>query len=96
MEDKSEEVILDNAVSQVVNTLKFYGVEIINMEVSEKGPPSFKVQIISSKSKREIKDTLNIVYWSLWSLVYGKYTDENKNNKIVLNYKIVKKGRNES
>lgn len=96
MEDQSEK-ILNDAVSQVINTLKFYGIELVNMEVSEKGPPSFKVQVVESKSKRELKDTLDIAYWILWSLVYGKRTEENSDNKINLTYRIVKRERkNES
>lgn len=76
---------IDNAVTQVIDTLKFYGVELVGME-SDLKVPSFRVKVTDSAMKRDLEETLNITYWILWTLTYGTRDKDNESLKIDLKY----------
>lgn len=79
---------LENLVESVVTTFKFHGVSITGFDLDEEGVPSFSVIISEKKRRKSLEDTLNFVYWTLWSLVYGKH-EESSTERIILNYKEV-------
>lgn len=79
---------LDELISKVITTFKFHGVEIKKMKLN-KEVPEFDITISKSKKIRDTKEELDFVYWTLWSLIYGKYT-EGRSEEIILNYKEVR------
>lgn len=80
---------LNEAIQAVVDTFKFHGVSITNMDISGY-IPSFDVIVSKSQKIKSLEDTLDFVYWTLWTLIYGKYDKEKFFEKeIELNYKEV-------
>ena len=84
MDEQSKKI--NTAVEQVINTLKFYGVELVRMELKDNRAPFFQVKIIDDLMKRDLNTTLNITYWTLWTLIYGSRDDTNHNLSIKLEY----------
>lgn len=80
---------LDEVVQSVIDTLNFQGVTILEMDILEDDIPYFKVAMSKKKRYRTEQDTLDFVYWTLWSLIYGKYSEDKSDLKIVLDYKEV-------
>lgn len=79
-----EESKLDELVSKVISTFKFHGITIKNMRFKE-GLPEFDIEISKSRKFRELKDELDFAYWTLWTLIYGEYSDK-RTEQIILNY----------
>ena len=79
---------LNPVIDQVIDTLKFHGVEITNVSITG-WSPSFKIIVYSKSLKKDLQTTLNFAYWVLWTLVYGKYSDDKSNLKIALDYSTV-------
>lgn len=75
---------LDELISKVISTFKFHGITIRNMKF-EGGLPEFDIEISKSKRFRDLKDELDFAYWTLWTLIYGEYSDS-RTEQIVLNY----------
>lgn len=83
MNDKNK---LDNLINDIVNTLKFYGAEITGIDLSPKGLPSIRIIVHSRERKKSLQEVLDLAYWSLWTLLYGEYSDDKKDLKINLLY----------
>ena len=81
-----EESKLDLIINSVVDTLKFHGVTIDNIELSPRGIPRISVSISKSKRYKSLDDTLDLVYWTMWILLYGKYDESKEELKINLDY----------
>ena len=75
-------------VDSVINTLKFQGVEIVSVNITDT-IPKFKVTISRKVMSKDINFVLTFTYWTLWTLVYGKISKSNENYKIELDYKEV-------
>ncbi len=82
----NSEDILDTVINQIVDTFKFHGVKITNMEIKPNGVPTFTISISKEKRYRTLEDTLTFVYWSLWVLIYGEYSEEKSDLIIELDY----------
>ena len=91
--EKSNDEVLEDVVSQVIDTFKFHGITLTGMEVPETNSsldyPLFKIQISKSKRYRSLEDTLTLAYWTLWTVVYGEHSEDKTNLKIKLEYKEV-------
>lgn len=78
---------LTNLSDHVVNTLKFYGVKLVKMELEPNIVPTVYVNLYKKKLKKSVEETLNIVYWVFWSFLYGQYSNKKaKTCKLQLNY----------
>ena len=63
------------------------GVTLTNVDIKD-GSGVFYVSLNKSKLIQSVEETLKSVYGILWTLVHGKLTDENRDEKIDLQYKI--------
>lgn len=80
---------INEAINQVVDTLKFNGVTVESFDLSEKGVPQVSIMIDKQKQFRKLEDTLDLAYWSFWTLLYGSYDKEKSERlKLELNYRI--------
>lgn len=86
---ESNEEKLEQIVKSVVDTLKFHGAEIKEMTISRKGIPCFKIRVSQKGVKKSLQDTLDLVYWTLWTLLYGKYDESKKDLVVGLDYEEV-------
>ena len=84
--DKITDERLESLIGSVVSTLDFHGVTIKGMKLSRLGLPSFKVAVSKKKRSKSLDDTLNFTYWTLWTLLYGKYEDSKSELKLNLDY----------
>lgn len=80
---------LDDIINQVIDTFSFHGVSVTDMTLEPDGTPSFSVSISKQKRYRTLDDTLNFVYWTLWTLLYGEYAEEKSDLILNLDYKEV-------
>ena len=75
-------------VSLVLDTLSQMGVTLTGMKTEE--IPEYDIELSQKNLIQSVEDTLKSSYGILWSLTYGKLTDENRLNKINLKYKVVR------
>lgn len=80
---------LEECVNKIIDTFKFQGITVANMELSKEGIPSFYVQVSRKSRYRSLDETLTFAYWTLWSLLYGEYSEDKSHLKISLNYEEV-------
>ena len=80
---------LDDILAKVIDTFAFHGVTITSMDILPTGKPIFSVTINKQKMYRTLQDTLDFVYWSLWTLLFGEYSEDKKSLELILNYKEV-------
>ena len=73
---------LEELVLKVIETFKFYGIEIDSMTL-ENGIPEFNITVLEKDMKYDLNKTLDFAYWTLQKLIYN---DESQ--KILLNYEI--------
>lgn len=78
---------LGDLVNLVLATLNQMGATLMNID-SDKQVPTYYVQLDKDKLLHSVDDTLKSIYGILWTLTYGKITDENRNEVIRLEYKI--------
>lgn len=78
----------DQIVSFVLDTLAQMGVEITHMRV-DLVPPVYCVSLKKNDLIQSVEETLKSTYGILWSLTYGKLSDENRQEVIDLRYKLV-------
>lgn len=71
----------------VLSTLSQMGVTLTNVD-TKNDSGVFYVSLNKSKLIQSVEETLKSVYGILWTLVHGKLTDENRDKKIYLQYKI--------
>ena len=81
--------VMDNAISQVIDTFKFHGIEIASINLLEDGCPEVNIKVSTSKRFKPLDDTLNFAYWTLWTLLYGSYSEDKNYLKLELNYEEV-------
>ena len=80
---------INEAINQVVDTLKFNGITVESFDLSEKGVPQVNIMIDKQIQFRKLEDTLDLAYWSFWTLLYGPYDKEKSERlKLELNYRI--------
>jgi len=77
---------LSKVLDVVIESLGTVGVEIDSFDHNDESPV-FNVCIDGDNENYEESDVLNYTYRLLWTLVNGKVTDDNRDNKIVLNYR---------
>lgn len=86
--NKNEEGIR-SVVKLMIKTLNQMGVTLVNIDVDSSNVPIFFIEVDKSKILQSLEDTLNSAYGILWTLVNGKVTDENRDEKIDLRYNVV-------
>ena len=80
---------INEAINQVIDTLKFNGFTVERFDLSNKGVPQVDILINTQTQFRSLEDTLDLTYWSFWTLLYGPYDEEkSKRLKLNLNYRI--------
>lgn len=72
----------------VIKTLDQMGVTLKDID-PDKEEVVFYVSLSKSRLLQSVDETLRSVYGILWTLVYGKITDKNRNEKIDLEYEVV-------
>lgn len=77
----------EKVVNHTIAALSSMGVDLISLDISN-NTPIFYISINKLKFDT-IDDLLNSVYWVLWTLVYGKQDDSNKDLSIELKYKVI-------
>ena len=77
---------LDELISNIVDTFKFYGITIDRMTLHHK-VPEFDISVTEKNLKYDLNKTLDFAYYTLRSLVYGE--NPRKNQEIILNYNLV-------
>lgn len=75
-------------VKMMIKTLNQEGVTLLNIDV-EKELPTFYVELDGKRMIQSVEDTLKSAYGILWTLIYGKVDDWNRNLKIDLQYNII-------
>lgn len=79
----------EKIVTLVLDTLSQMGVTLTGMRSGEE-VPEYDIELSQKNLIQSVEDTLKSSYGILWSLTYGKLTDENRLNKINLKYKVVR------
>lgn len=82
------EAKVKEVIKMIVKTLNQMGVTLLNVDVDLETPVYF-VEIDGKRTIQSLNDTLTSTYGILWTLTYGKVTDENRELKIDLQYKVV-------
>lgn len=72
----------------VIKTLDQMGVTLKDID-PDKEEVVFYVALSKSRLLQSVEETLKSVYGILWTLVHGKITDKNRNEKIDLEYEVV-------
>ncbi len=86
MKDINDKQLTDLS-DHIVNTLKFYGVTLVKIEIDQESIPVIYVNIYKKKLKKSLDETLTIVYWVFWSFFYGQYSKKKtKTYRLQLNY----------
>lgn len=75
-----------NVGQTVIKTLDQMGVTLKDIDPDK---IIFYVSLSKSRLLQSVEETLRSVYGILWTLVYGKITDKNRNEKIDLEYEVV-------
>lgn len=70
----------------VIKTLDQMGVTLKDIDPDK---TIFYVSLSKSRLLQSVEETLKSVYGILWTLVHGKITDKNRNEKIDLEYEVV-------
>lgn len=72
----------------VIKALDQMGVTLKDIDF-DKEEVVFYVSLNKSRLLQTVEETLESAYGILWTLVYGKITDKNRNEKIDLEYEVV-------
>lgn len=81
-------MVTDQLVETVLKSFNQMGVTLVNINFNAT-LPEYYVQVDKSRTLQSVEDTLKSVYKTLWVLTYGKVSEQNKRNKIILNYEEV-------
>lgn len=81
-------MISNEIIDAILKTCSNMGVFLVNVNI-EGVTPEFVINVNKNELVLSLEETLNSTYDIFWSLIYGKRTEKNKNNKITLRYKEV-------
>lgn len=80
---------LKSAVDQLISTIEWHGVKLVKAELDE-SPPHIYINLYKVNLKKSTNETLNLVYWSFWTLIYGKYSKKKfKKHKLKIDYEVI-------
>lgn len=85
---KNAVIQMQAVVKMMIKTLNQEGVALINIDV-DKEIPTFYVELDGKRMVQSVDDTLKSAYGILWTLIYGKVEDWNRNKKIDLQYSLI-------
>lgn len=81
-------MINDNLIQTVIDTVENAGVQIVGMDIVKDEAEFFLLIDPEKMVEKTVEDTLINVYGLLWTAVYGKVNDFNRNKKITLHYEV--------
>lgn len=89
--EKITDKTLIELIKKTVDTLSWYGAELVRVDLDSDPIPHVYVNLYKKKLKKSKKETLQIVYWAFWSFFYGAYSPEKEQDyKLILDYQELK------